>query len=324
MFLNLHHLHEITRGVDRVTETDGIFDFYRFTEEQAEAYLAQNCQDFYNKTFATSGVRLAMRTDSRRLSFSFYRKPGGSGRPFYAFDLYVDGQMYQHDLYNSENEGELSYTLPAGEKTVELYLPWSARVRLSHVALDDGASLAGVRRKHRMLTVGDSITQGYDAYYPSLTYANRIAALLDADPINKGIGGDVFSSVTLTNSEREMPDLITVAYGTNDWSVRTREELTEKASAFYSRLVAMYPASRIYAITPICRLDDRDTSAFGASCKEVDGVLREICRPYSNITVIHGWRLVPAVKEFYLDAYLHPNDLGFGLYAQNLYRAIKA
>ena len=41
-----------------------------------------------------------------------------------------------------------------------------------------------------------------------------------------------------------------------------------------------------------------------------------------GLTVIDGLTLVPPMPEFFADEYLHPNDLGFGVYAENLIRAL--
>ena len=38
--------------------------------------------------------------------------------------------------------------------------------------------------------------------------------------------------------------------------------------------------------------------------------------------VINGLKLVPPLDDFYADRYLHPNDLGFGLYAENLIKEL--
>ena len=68
MYLSLDTIREITRGCARVDEHDGTFMLMRFTEKQARAYLdVIGNEDFYNKTFATAGVRLAFRTNSTQL-----------------------------------------------------------------------------------------------------------------------------------------------------------------------------------------------------------------------------------------------------------------
>lgn len=330
MYLNLEQMREITRGVTHVELIDGAFRFYRFTEAQTEvlrhaAELDPQKKNFYDKTYATSGVRLAFRTDSSRIGFDFEIFPGGSSRLYAGFDLYQDGLMTEHCNvdYQHVSGGHINFALSAGEKTVELYLPWSVVVALKNVELDDGAAVVGVSRKLKMICFGDSITHGYDASFPSQSYACRIARLLDADETNKGLGGDIFNPPLAELPDPTAPYIVTVAYGTNDWSKCTPEVFFENAKAFYSRLSALYPNAKILGISPICRLSgNRSNTPFGSPCVNVDAVIRKACQGLSNVTLINGWKLTPAVKDFYADQWLHPNDLGFGVYASNLYREI--
>ena len=43
-----------------------------------------------------------------------------------------------------------------------------------------------------MLCYGDSISQGYDAVFPSLSYTNQLARHFDAYSVNQCIGGERF------------------------------------------------------------------------------------------------------------------------------------
>ena len=323
MLLNLEQIKKITRGVDRVEEQDGIFHFYRFTNRQMEAYHALEDLDFYNKTHATAGVRMAFRTDASCFSFD-YQTTYGSSRRYAWFDVYVDGSLVSH--FGSDGEAVKSahaqIKLPKGEKDVEIYFPWSRTVTISNVEIDDGATVCPLFRKHTMISFGDSITHGYDAIYPSLAYASHLARLMDADQLNKGIGGERFFPALLEEPDAISPDYVTVAYGTNDWNCCTPEVFAENCKAFYTRLSALYPNARIFAITPIWRADHAQKKPYGADCVVIDGVIREICRDLPNVTVIRGWNFVPHKSEFFSDLSLHPNDFGFGSYAANLYAEI--
>ena len=323
MRLNLEQIRSIARGAVRVQEIDGEFWFFRFTEAQVKAYSDAGKTDFYKKTFATAGVRLALHTDSRRLCLG-YRVNQGSSRAFFGFDVYVNGHMLSHFGADGPEifDGHATVALPEGEKLVEVYFPWSMRTTLFDVELDDGATLTPAYRKQQMICFGDSITHGYDAHYPSLSYATTLARLLDADMINKGIGGDVFFEELLQEPDPISPDIITVAYGTNDWCSRSYASLQKHCSAFYERLSALYPQAKIYAISPICRMDGQRTTPYGAPADAVVNMMRKACRALPNVTVLDGWSFVPAQKAFFSDFYLHPNDIGFACYAQNLYRAI--
>ena len=96
---------------------------------------------------------------------------------------------------------------------------------------------------------------------------------------------------------------------------------SRKFIEFYVALAAAYPNSRILAITPIWRKDvDRKTDF--PSFDTVEKTIREATKPYGNISVIRGFDLVPHDEKYFADGYLHPNDAGFKIYAENLEKAI--
>ena len=318
MVLNFEQLESITRGVVRMEEKDGWIHFFRFTKEQ-ERYYAYHA-DFFKKTFSTSGVRFAFYTDSQSLAFDF-QLTAASSRPYGWFDLYENGAMVRHfGFENAElSAGHVALSLSAGEKLVELYFPWSRCAELRNVTLDDGATLTPSYRPQKLLAFGDSITQGYDAIYPSQSYVCRLARMLDAEVIDKGIGGDIFCPDLLETADPVSPDVITVAYGTNDWGKRTAEEYRENCRLFYTRLSALYPDAKIFAVTPLWRADAGKVTKFGAPAWELHDTIAACAEGLPNVTVIRGWNFVPHVKEFFADFYLHPNDAGFAAYAEGLY-----
>jgi lysophospholipase L1-like esterase len=324
MYLSLDTIREITRGCARVEEHDGTFMLMRFTEKQARAYLdVIGNEDFYNKTFATAGVRLAFRTNSTQFAFD-YRFYGGSSRKFGYFDVYINGAMTSHfGSIGQENlSGHSTIALPDGANTVEIHFPWSRRTDIGNVEIDDGATVESVHRAHTMICFGDSITHGYDAIHPSFSYATRLAALLDADYINKGIGGDIFCPALLEEAECADPDYITIAYGANDWQKSTPSELEANARAFFARIREIYPTSEIFVQLPIWHGYYHKTSKLGMTVPEMNAFLRGILKDYPTLHVIDGPSLVPHVLEFYTDG-AHPTEACFAFYASNFYAAIQ-
>lgn len=325
MFLDLEQIRFIACGVTRVEQDeDGYFRFFRFTDAQSQVYLDAGIQDFYNKSFGSAGVRLAFRTDSKRFAFH-YRLKTASARKDGWFDVYENGVLIEHFGCPDESirEAHIEIPLQSGESEVEIYFPWTCRTDLKSVEMTDGATLHPICRSKRMICFGDSITHGYYALYPSLTYASHIARMLDADEINKGIGGERFRSELLKEADPIPPDLITVGYSTNDWNFITPAEFEEKCTAFYKRLTELYPKAEIYAISPVWRTDAEKETPYGTPCYTVHQQMEKICERYANVHLIRGWDLVPHVKEFYGDLWLHPNDMGFGIYTENLYREIQ-
>lgn len=329
MILEFEQIRACIRGAVRVEQdSDGWIRMYRFTEEQANIYRNAGQTDFYGKTFASAGMRMAFRTNATNLSFT-YRMRLASSRRYGWFDIYVNGVMTDH--FGKEKDvdgviGEAHISLPNGEKDVELYFPWSVSTDIRDLAIDGGALFTPVFRKYRMISYGDSITHGYDAIYPSQAYAVALARMLDADSVNKGIGGERFCpDVLLGTREPIEPDIITCAYGTNDWANATpqaKELFETNCRAFYKRLSALYPNARIYAITPIWRADGTAKKPFGSPAEQMHDRIAALCAGLPNVRVIRGWELVPHIPAFYGDLRLHPNDLGFLSYAQGLYREI--
>ena len=324
MTLDLQQMREIARGCAWVGEEDGYFCLRRFTERQANAYKAAGEEGLYRRTFATAGVRVAFRTDSQTLSFS-YRRVAATSRTTAYFDVYVDRLMTDHFGFPTMQPecGEIGLRFGAGEHTVEICFPWECAVLLKNVTLEDGAFLKGVHRPRRLLAFGDSITQGVYSRHPSLSYICRLADLLDADLTNKGIGGDmVFPELLCEAEPNAAPDLITVAYGTNDWGCRTKEVFLQKYQSFMQRLCNLYEGVPIIAITPVWRYDwQKKGTPMGISANEVGDLIRSACKGLSGVRVIDGWSLIPAHNAFFYDG-VHPNDLGFGVYAENLYAKI--
>ena len=323
MLLTLDNIKDIARGCARVEQRDEYFVLMRFSEKQEQAYIDLGNNDFHNKTYATSGVRLAFRTDSRNFVFD-YKFFGSSSRKFGYFDVYIDGRMIYHfGSEGTENmSGHAEIPLPFGDKTVEIYFPWSYCAKISNVTIDDGAFIQGVHRPKTMICFGDSITHGYDAIHPSLTYTALLGSLLNADEINKGIGGDIFFPALLDEAECADPDFITVAYGSNDWCKCTATEFEANYRKFLSRLEQVYPKSEKFIISVIWHREFHLSSKMGLTVPEQNAWMEKICRDYPTLHFIDGSLLTPHRKEFYTD-YAHPNETCFSIYAAKLYAAIQ-
>ncbi|MBE6702418.1 MAG: SGNH/GDSL hydrolase family protein [Ruminococcaceae bacterium] len=322
MKLTLQDIRAIVHGALDVREADGKFVFTRFTDRQ-QAHYDEIKPDFGVKAHATSGVRLEFVTDAEKFSFDYHTKIASS-RVFYYFDVFVDGVMMQHFGHDKIKEATSTVTvkLPEGKHRVAVYFPCLAEARIYNVTLDDGAILEPVQKSRRMLCYGDSITQGYDAQYSSQTYANLIADKLDAEMINQGIGGEIFRPELIDPELDFEPDIITVAYGTNDWSGQERERTVNNANAFYAKLRATYPNAKIFAITPIWRADDDRVTKVGTFAQGVQ-IVRDAAAAQDGVVIVDGARMIPHLREVCADKYLHPNDYGFKFYANALHDAIK-
>jgi len=323
MKLTFSDITAITCGAEYLSEeAEGIL-FHRFTAEEERCALA-NMSDIYNiQVPSAADIRLAFRTDARRLKIAYACRYNGNKVPNCGrIDVLVDGNLRAHLGRDAENfNGEDSLTLPDGEKLVELYLPYTKHFYLREFELDSG--FMPVRRPLSMINYGDSITHGYDAEYPSKIYTAILARLCGADNCNKGVGGGRFDPVMLEPEEPMRPDIVTVAFGTNDWCHKSRAELAADCREYFRRLAAKFPATKIFAITPIWRADAQADMPFGAPAWEIGDVITEQTADFSNVIVIPGWELVGHDPGLFNDRVLHPNDIGFADYGPRLYDAMK-
>ncbi len=308
-------------GAVEMTEVDGEWQFHRFTQKQRALYDVVN-KDFARKTRATSGVRLEFVTDANEFSFK-YRALQASSRKFYYFDVFVDGVMVQHVGHENllEAKSTLSLELPAGTHRVAVYFPNLFEGRIWDVQMSDGATWSPVEKSCKLLAFGDSITQGYDAKFSSQSYANLLADKLDAELVDQAIGGEVFRPELVDTEMNYTPDIVTVAYGTNDWSGQTRERTEKCTNEFYANVRKAFPNAKIFAITPIWRADNHRVTKVGVF-EESRRIVREAASAQEGVVIVDGDRMIPHLREVCSDAYLHPNDYGFKFYANALYDAI--
>jgi lysophospholipase L1-like esterase len=321
MKLTTEQIASIAKGVVRVYEENDKVYLCRFTKEQEELYKVRST-DFYRKSFATSGVTLEFVTDSRTLalevSIGF-----GSSRFYFEHSIFVNGKKYAN-LGCKGSEGGVfggKWRLPEGDKTVKIYFPWSVSSKITELSLDDGASLTPVKSTKKMIMFGDSITHGYDASAPELSYASRLADALGAEAVNKGIGAEVFYPDMAAAKDPICPDYITVAYGTNDWSKKS-QDFYANCKEFYENLSRNYPQAKIFAITPIWRKSYGEANTLG-TLDDIEAYIKEVAASLPNVTAISGIDLVPHDPKYFSPDVLHPNDRGFKHYANNLFEKIK-
>lgn len=324
--LDFELIKKLTFGAAEIEENDGKISFFRFTKEQRDLYKS-TCLDFYMKSFSTSGISLEFETDSDNLSLSV-SVSRGSSRTFFTHSIFIDGEKFDDlsgDIGDNENVPfEKSFKLGLGMKKVRILFPWSVASSLLSFELDDDAKVVPITKEYNLLMFGDSITQGYDAMIPENAYAVQIAERFNYRAINKGIAGEFFFPKLTEKSENFKPDLITVAYGTNDWKYKTKEQFDRNCKQFYLNLRNAYPDVKIIALTPIWRVDIGSNYQSGVELEYIGEYIKKVSESIPNMTVIDGMDLVPHNPELYQTDGVHPIDTGFIYYADNLWQKINS
>ncbi|MEK3722857.1 SGNH/GDSL hydrolase family protein [Paenibacillus sp. FSL H8-0034] len=296
----------------------------RFTEGQLKQYGKREVHGL--RSYCPAGVGLALLTDAKwlRLSYTILDKI----RDFAYFDLLVDGIMvssFEH-LPVSLGTHVSTFLLPehGGMRSVTIYLPQTVQLVLHDLQLSSGAVVETVEaRPKRLLCLGDSITQGMDSLHPSNTYPVLLSNFLNMQLLNQGVGGYFFNADSLDVSLPYHPELITVAYGTNDWSrCRTIAEFREHCANYMRMLVFLYPEARIFTMTPIWRRDMHEQKGT-FSFLEINQAIAGVCSFFPNVRVIDGLSLVPHVPSLFDAGGVHPTDEGFLHLALNLLKIIQ-
>lgn len=326
--LSVEEIMHMTCGAVMMNDDEnGYVHFNRYTMEQLEAY--QSHKPDSKQYYSSAGIKFSFKTDSSKLYLDVFTE-AATGRKFFSFDVFVNGE-YVDSLDNFGSQGTANYLnrsftlgdysktidLGEGEKQVTVYFPWTVTPTIKKVSIVEGASFEPQKPDKKMLVYGDSITIGELAARPSARYSSLLADYLGAEEINKAVGGEQFFPQLAACEEEYIPDIITVAYGTNDWRWGSRNNFETGSVQFIEKLIALYPDTPIYVITPIWREDMENPDGFCDFTKLYD-MYCDLLDEYKNVTIIHGFNLVPHDGSYYADGRLHPNDVGFKVFFESL------
>lgn len=312
MLLSFEQIKDITFGaISVVNEPDGIH-FYRYTEKQTEAWRKKKAA-FADTSLVTTGVSLDFHTTSENMCFVV-----SNG---IKFEVYINGLLRERVDTSEKKKISIKLCDPlghsySGEKRVSLCFPsHDIPGVLVSLELDDGATVIPHKFDRKFLFIGDSITQGWASEYDSLSFAQRVSRFYNAESIIQGIGGTYYNEEAFDSIPFD-PDAVFVACGTNDFGhYETYDELDLHVSAHMDLIAKEYAGKKIFVISPIWR-GHREGKKMG-TFEECRNIIAKQAEAHSFIH-IDGLTLVPPIPEFFKDEYLHPNDNGFSLYAENL------
>ncbi|MBQ8743424.1 MAG: SGNH/GDSL hydrolase family protein [Clostridia bacterium] len=311
MYLSIEEIKNITFGALSVKETENGISFYRCTEKQIEEWYKVVDHVGERSTMST-GVCFDFHTDSKNISFD-----AADGK----FEVYVNGIFAErYDMSELHESGKDASFCVSGEKNrITVVFPCrEIRGVIKYLKLDDGASIEPHKYDMKMLFIGDSITQGSASSLDSLSYAPRTARFFNAEMLNQGVGSAYCNEKTFDHLDFD-PDVVILAYGANDpVFYDTVEEIDAHINAFYDLVAAEYKEknTKIVAISPIpiisFKSDEVREKFFG--CRR----MIEYEAEKHGFYYVDGYGLVPNHKAFFSEDGVHPNDLGFGVYAENL------
>lgn len=309
MMLTLDEIRSVAFGALSVTQESDGFHFARFTQRQREVFGAENQRHFARCGF-TTGCRLEFHTDSHAMIF----ETGAAG----TYEILLDG--LQTHFLQADGKRRYPIPLPGGDTRVTVLLPWGSAGVVSFIILDDGSYIRPHVFDRKILFLGDSITAGSAAKIRSLTFPYVLSQHLRADFLSWAVGGSHFSADTLEDVGYD-PDIVVVAYGTNDYTFFKSPEDQEAACAEYlGRVKELFGGKQVFCISPIWRADGIVTRGAGSfeACRR--RIVRQI--ELHGFHHIDGMALHPRAPEFFGDGNLHPNEYGYSVYARKLIEAM--
>lgn len=317
MELTLEQIRSITLGALQVRQTEDGFCFDRFTPTQVAAAWRQSAE-YGPRTGAPSSVCLDFYTNASWMELTVHKMAPLTDLTFYGLDVWVNDTLVHHagaDHFDANTVDTLHLNLDGKENRIRAYLPTLVAATVHSVSLSDGAAIRPHCPRRRILMHGDSITQGFNAKYPSSCYANALGRYYDAEIVNQGIAGACFFA-DVVEQVGDNFDFITVAYGTNDWRKKEGTDIEPDTDAFMQRLKAAYPNTPVFVILPLWRTDFLSPYRAGdfRQCRALIGRLAK----KQGFHVLDDFDMVPHDKRFFHDERLHPNEYGFYLYARRL------
>lgn len=297
-------------GAARVWDTPDGLKYSRLSETQAETWKKES--EWFNRIVTSGeGVILDFDTNSEYFAFTISEKSNA--------EIWVDGLFFKNFIDATEVKCDFSPENRSDMRHIICYLPSNGAVR--DFAVSDGAETVKHKYERKILFIGDSITNGACSHYEGTSYPNVTARALNAERFITGVGGGYFLPAFFEKTEFK-PDIVIVAFGTNDFSNNESfDVIKEKAEAFLWLVSKNYRNKKLFCISPIWRKTDKKLSAgenFSEYCEKLKTVISD-----SDFTLIEGDKLVPHDERFFDDGELHPNAIGHYMYAENLIKFIQ-
>ncbi len=330
MKLTFEQIKQISFGAYSITEqADGVH-YQRCTDKQIEAWGKLHV-DLGERAGYSSGIVLDFHTNSKVL-----RVATSNGTQF---EYFINGVLRSvtnmKQLRAEDKPFELSLCDSLGDNydecRVTVYFPrGNDPAVIRYIELDDGASLVPHKYDSKLLFYGDSITQGCSSVVHSFCYTHMVADFFNAECHNLGVGGGRMDISTVDDIGFE-PDNVVISFGTNDFTHhKTLDELKAKADEFLGAVKALHKdtAKNFFVISPLWRADldkwgeNPDKGRTLSRLADARNAIIECAEKYGMIH-INGLELVPPFPEYFRDEYLHPNDLGFCLYAQGVIKEMR-
>ena len=283
----------------------------------------------------TSGVRLRLATTSRQLTLGFLPLPQSepaAGRAGFHFDLTIDGDLITSVPVAPGGTEAVFQDLPAGDKTVEIWLSQEIPVSLTSLESDEPCHVIEDDRP-RWVTYGSSLTHCVRAHSPARTWPAIVARRRGLHLTSLGFGGQCHLDAMVGRVIASLPaDLITLKLGINTASG------TLAARTYPAAVVALvqiirdrHPDTPMALVSPI-GYPPRETDpnpvgyTIGGMRRDMEDVhQRLVGLGDTNLIYVNGLEVFDLdLIARYTEDECHPDGDGIEIMADNFDRAVMA
>ncbi len=281
----------------------------------------------------SAGIRLAFQTNSRRIGLMvklkrFVRFAVQTDLSSRGFDIYVNNE-YRKSIIPPDGSGDEYVQVVDLEdseiKSVILYFPYNAVIEKVLLGVDKG-SFRKQSDPYRtdikpIIFYGSSITHGFCASRPGMTFSSVSSRILNTDFINLGFSGACLAERGMAEYISGLEKSVLVCgydHNEHDVDVYRRNHLN-----FYREF------RKFDSETPILFITRPSTSCGIAEVRLRNAVVRETCAYAEEngdkaVYFLNGQKLFgkEIAKDCTIDG-IHPNDLGNYFMAREICKKIK-
>lgn len=174
--MDINAVKNITRGAYSIYSENNTVFFERFSKRQKDMYSENG--GLRVRSLCASGICFDFITDSSYVKIEY--KVLDKARDFGYFDLYIDN-IFVESVGDDQacKGGTVEFKIPKinrSEHRVTIYLPHLLELGIVGFEVEKTANVIPIKKEEKLLLcLGDSITQGMDAKYPSSAYPVQLA-----------------------------------------------------------------------------------------------------------------------------------------------------